>query len=178
MGPSPAHRLYGVKRTAVSGLGCRNESRTRTGTEAPPGCMLTWNPERPPLTESRRVLPAALADLILVAHLGFVIFVTMGAVAVYFKPRLAWLHLPCLAYGAALEFIGWVCPLTPIEQGLRLQAGQEGYTGGFIEHYVGGLLYPGDWDALRVWLGILLVAFNVVTYCLILARTRRNRLAG
>lgn len=124
------------------------------------------------------MLQAALADLILVAHLGFVVFVTMGALAVYFKPRLALLHLPCLAYGAALEFIGWVCPLTPIEQGLRLQAGQEGYTGGFIEHYVGGLLYPGDWDALRVWLGIGLVAFNVVTYSLILARTRRNRLAG
>jgi len=124
------------------------------------------------------VLQAALADLILVTHLGFVVFVTVGALAVYFRPRLAFLHVPCLAYGAALELIGWICPLTPLEQDLRLQAGQRGYTGGFIEHYVGGLLYPGDWDALRVWLGLSLVAFNVVIYSLVFARTRRNRLAG
>jgi hypothetical protein len=124
------------------------------------------------------VLQAALADLILVTHLGFVVFVTVGALAVYFRPRLAFLHVPCLAYGAALELIGWICPLTPLEQDLRLQAGQRGYTGGFIEHYVGGLLYPGEWDALRVWLGLSLVAFNVVIYSLVFARTRRNRLAG
>jgi hypothetical protein len=124
------------------------------------------------------VLQAALADLILVAHLGFVVFVTVGALAVFFRPRLALLHVPCLAYGAALELIGWICPLTPLEQGLRLQAGQEGYTGGFIEHYVGGLLYPGDWDARRVWLGLALVVFNVVAYSLILVRIRRNRRAG
>ncbi len=124
------------------------------------------------------MLQAALADLILVTHLGFVVFVTVGALAVYFRPRLAFLHVPCLAYGAALELIGWICPLTPLEQDLRLQAGQRGYTGGFIEHYVGGLLYPGDWDALRVWLGLSLVAFNVVIYSLVFARTRRNRLAG
>ena len=124
------------------------------------------------------MLQAALADLILVAHLGFVVFVTVWALAVYFRPRLAFLHVPCLAYGASLELIGWICPLTPLEQDLRLQAGQRGYTGGFIEHYVGGLLYPGDWDALRVWLGLSLVAFNVVTYSLVFARTRRNRLAG
>jgi len=124
------------------------------------------------------VLQAALADLILVAHLGFVVFVTVGALAVYFRPRVAFLHVPCLLYGAALELIGWVCPLTPLEQGLRLQAGQEGYTGGFIEHYVGGLLYPGDWDTLRVWLGLALIVFNVVIYSLVIGRTRRNRLAG
>ena len=124
------------------------------------------------------MLQAALADLILVTHLGFVVFVTVGALAVYFRPRLAFLHVPCLAYGAALELIGWICPLTPLEQDLRLQAGQRGYTGGFIEHYVGGLLYPGDWDALRVWLGLSLIAFNVVIYSLVFARTRRNRLAG
>jgi hypothetical protein len=83
-----------------------------------------------------------LADLVLVAHLGFVAFVALGAVAVLYRPKLALIHLPCLAYGSALEFIGWVCPLTPLEQKLRVQAGQEGYAGGFVEHYVGGLLYP------------------------------------
>ena len=124
------------------------------------------------------MLQATLADLILVVHLGFVVFVTVGALAVFFRPRLVLLHVPCLLYGSALELIGWVCPLTPLEQDLRLQAGQQGYTGGFIEHYVGGLLYPGSWNTMRIWLGLALVAFNVILYALIIARIRRSHGAG
>ena len=124
------------------------------------------------------MLQATLADLILVAHLGFVLFVSVGALGVFFFPRLAVIHLPCLLYGSALELVGWVCPLTPLEQDLRLQAGQEGYSGGFIEHYVGGLLYPGDWETTRVWLGLALVFFNVMIYALLIARLRRSRGPG
>ena len=124
------------------------------------------------------MLQATLADLILVAHLGFVLFVSVGVVGVFFYPRVALLHIPCLLYGSALELVGWTCPLTPIEQHLRLQAGQSGYTGGFIEHYVGGLLYPGDWEATRVWMGLSLVLFNVVLYALLIARLRRGRRPG
>jgi len=124
------------------------------------------------------VLQATLADLILIAHLGFVLFVSVGALGVFFFPRLAAIHIPCLLYGSALELVGWICPLTPLEQDLRLQAGQEGYSGGFIEHYVGGLLYPGDWETTRVWLGLALVFFNVVIYALLIARLRRSRGPG
>jgi len=124
------------------------------------------------------VLQATLADLILVVHLGFVLFVSLGALGVFFYPRLAAIHLPCLLYGSALELVGWVCPLTPLEQGLRLAAGQEGYSGGFIEHYVGGLLYPGDWEATRVWLGLALVIFNVMIYSILIVRWRRSRGPG
>ena len=116
------------------------------------------------------MLYATLADLILLAHLCFVAFVSVGVLAVLLWPRLALLHVPCLIYGAAIELIGWICPLTPLEQDLRWHAGQEGYAAGFIEHYVGGLLYPGGWDKIRVWLGLGLVAFNLVVYAYLIAR--------
>lgn len=124
------------------------------------------------------MLQATLADLILVAHLGFVLFVSLGALGVFLYPRLAAIHLPCVLYGSALELVGWVCPLTPLEQGLRLEAGQEGYSGGFIEHYVGGVLYPGEWEETRVWLGLALVVFNVAIYSILILRWRRNRGPG
>jgi len=124
------------------------------------------------------VLYATLADLILLAHLGFVAFVSVGALAVLFWPRLALAHVPCLMYGAAIELIGWICPLTPLEQDLRRHSGQEGYAGGFIEHYVGGLLYPGGWDKIRVWLGLGLVTFNLIVYAYLIARILHARRAG
>ena len=119
-----------------------------------------------------------LADLVLVVHLGFVAFVALGAAAVLYRPKLALIHLPCLAYGSALEFIGWICPLTPLEQKLRVQAGQEGYTGGFVEHYVGGLLYPDNWPSARIWLGLVLLSVNVTIYALLIARALRHGRTG
>lgn len=121
---------------------------------------------------------STVADLILLVHLAFVLFVSAGAVAVLFRPRLAIIHIPCVAYGAAIELVGWVCPLTPLEQSLRRQAGQEGYTGGFIEHYVGDLLYPADWNEIRLWLALGLVGVNAIIYAFIVVRLWRNRRAG
>ncbi len=74
--------------------------------------------------------------------------------------------------------MGWICPLTPLEQNLRRQAGQGGYSGGFIEHYVGGLLYPADWSSLRIWLGLALVVFNIAMYAFIVYHLMRTRRAG
>lgn len=124
------------------------------------------------------MLYGMLADLVLVVHVGFVLFVAAGAVAVACRPRLALLHVPCVVYGAALELVGWICPLTPLEQTLRLRAGQEGYAGGFIEHYLGGLLYPADWHSARIWLGVALVGFNVIVYAFLIARALRARRTG
>ena len=124
------------------------------------------------------MLYGMLADLVLILHMGFVLFVSVGAVAALYRSRLALLHVPCLAYGSALEFVGWICPLTPLEQTLRLRAGQEGYAGGFIEHYIGGLLYPADWHSTRIWLGVALVGFNVIVYTFLIARALRERRTG
>lgn len=97
-------------------------------------------------------------------HFLFVLFAALGGLAVLLRPRLAWLHLPVLVYGIAIELVGWVCPLTPLEWELRARAGQAGIEGGFMEHYLGPILYPTNWDELHVWLGVLLLMFNAAVY--------------
>ena len=119
-------------------------------------------------------LAARLADLVMLLHLGFVLFVVAGALLVLRYPRLAWLHLPCALYGAALELFGWICPLTPLEQSLRRSAGTGGYSGGFIEHYIGGLLYPSNWDRIHVWLGVGVLALALAVYGRLLLRISRS----
>ena len=84
-----------------------------------------------------------LADAVLIVHLAFIAFVALGGLLVLHWPRLAWLHLPAIAWGAWIEFSGWICPLTPLEVGLRARGGEATYTGGFIEHYVTAAHLPG-----------------------------------
>jgi hypothetical protein len=116
-----------------------------------------------------------LADLVFLAHLAFVLFVVLGAIAVWRVPKLAWLHLPAAAWGALIEFAGWICPLTPWEQSLRQLAGDRGYAGGFIEHYLLPLLYPqGLTRNVQVVLGVTVLVLNVVAYVLIFRRQRRG----
>jgi len=124
------------------------------------------------------VLQEWLADLVLVVHFGFVIFVSAGGLLVLARPWWAALHVPCFLYGLGVELIGWTCPLTPLEQQLRLRAGEAGYSGGFIEHYVGGALYPDDWPSVRLGLGLALVGLNLAIYALVVARRVRRRRAG
>jgi hypothetical protein len=116
-----------------------------------------------------------LADLVFLAHLAFVLFVVFGGVAVWWRPKLAWLHLPAVAWGALIEFAGWICPLTPWEQSLRHLAGEKGYSGGFVEHYLFPLLYPeGLTREIQIALGILVLAVNGGAYALIVFRRRRG----
>jgi len=121
--------------------------------------------------------PAAsstLADLVMVVHFAFTIFVVAGGLIVLWQPRAAWLHLPCAVYGASIELFGWVCPLTPLEQSLRHAAGQAGYGGGFIEHYIGGILYPGNWGQIHVLLGLGVIVLNGAVYAWLLRKWRRR----
>ena len=114
-----------------------------------------------------------LADLVFLAHLAFVLFVVLGGVAVWWKPKLAWLHLPAVAWGALIEFAGWICPLTPWEQSLRRLAGERGYSGGFVEHYLFPLLYPeGLTRDVQITLGMLVLIINVAAYAFIIWRRR------
>ena len=86
-----------------------------------------------------------LADLVVGVHFLFVLFVLLGGLLVLRWPRLAYVHLPAAAWGVLIELTGWVCPLTPLEQSLRLSAGEQGYSGSFIEHWVGRILFH-DWS--------------------------------
>ncbi|MFN2365277.1 MAG: DUF2784 domain-containing protein [Desulfurivibrionaceae bacterium] len=117
------------------------------------------------------------ANLVFVLHFAFVCFVVLGGFLVLRRPRLAWFHLPAVFWGAAVEYLGWFCPLTPLENYLRRAAGQEGYPGGFIEHYLPPLLYPAALTReVQVVLGTLVVVINLVIYGRLLAgRVRINR---
>jgi len=106
-----------------------------------------------------------LADLVLVVHGLFVAFVVFGGLLTLWKPRMAFWHLPALAWGAMVIGMGWICPLTPLEVSLRERAGQEGYAGGFIEHYVLGIIYPeGITRAMQMLLAAVLIVGNIVVY--------------
>lgn len=116
-----------------------------------------------------------LADAVLVFHLGFIVFVVVGGFAAVRWPRVAWLHLPCALWGAAVEFIDGVCPLTPLENTLREMAGGSAYsTTGFVERYLVPLVYPGALTReLQIALGAAVIAVNLVAYTLVL-RARRS----
>lgn len=116
------------------------------------------------------MIPALLADLVMLVHAAFVVYVAAGAFLVLRWPRTAWIHVPCALYGAAIEFFGWTCPLTPLEASLRRAAGQAGYAGGFLEHYLQPVLYPGSWERIHLWLGAAVVVGNGLVYGWILWR--------
>lgn len=111
------------------------------------------------------LLARITADALVVVHLGFVGFVVLGAFPAWRWHRLIWIHLPAALWGALIEFSGWLCPLTPLEKHFRRLAGESQYQGGFIEHYLIRVLYPVDYTlALRVTLGLLVVALNAFAY--------------
>ena len=115
------------------------------------------------------------ADALVLLHLAFVAFVVGGGFLAVRWPRIAWAHLPAALWGAWAEFTATICPLTPLENELRRRAGETGYEGGFVEHYLIPLLYPvGLTPGHQRWIGALVVAVNVFAYALVLLRTRRR----
>jgi hypothetical protein len=115
------------------------------------------------------------ANAIVLIHGVFILFVLFGAWLVLRWKWVAWLHVPAFAWGAAIEFLGAVCPLTPLEQRLRELAGERGYTGGFVDHYIVPVMYPaGLTPAVQLWLGVFVVALNVAIYAFVLARRLRT----
>jgi hypothetical protein len=108
---------------------------------------------------------ALLADLTLLLHAAFILFVVLGGVLVFWRRGAAWLHIPCALWGALIEFRGWVCPLTYLENSLRAKAGASGYSGDFIGHYLVPLVYPeGLTSDVQIMLGMAVVIINAVIY--------------
>ncbi|WP_457980415.1 DUF2784 domain-containing protein [Ectopseudomonas composti] len=111
------------------------------------------------------------ADALVVLHLGFILFVLFGGLLLLRWPRLLWLHLPAVAWGATVEFFHLLCPLTPWENQLRQAAGDAGYEGGFIEHYLIPLIYPaGLTPQIQLWLGGIVLLINATVYAYLLIR--------
>lgn len=119
---------------------------------------------------------AALADGVLVTHFLFVLFVVVGGLLVLRWPRLAWIHLPAAAWGVAIEFFGWMCPLTPLENELRARAGQAVYEGDFVARYLMPVIYPeGLTREVQFVLGAFALVLNLAIYAVVLRRRRAMR---
>jgi len=115
-----------------------------------------------------------LADLTVLIHSAFVVFVVAGGLLVMRRRMWAWVHVPAAVWGVAIEWAGWICPLTPLENWFRLQAGVAGYGGGFVEHYLLPVLYPaGLTRGAQIALGGLVVVFNLAAYWVVWTRYRR-----
>ena len=105
------------------------------------------------------------ADGLLILHLLFILFIIFGGFLTWRWPRVAWLHIPAAIYGFIISLVGWVCPLTPLENRFRKLAGQEGYEAGFIEHYVVMVVYPpGRTPTVRAMLAAGVVLLLVISY--------------
>ena len=116
-----------------------------------------------------------LADAVVVVHLGFVLFALLGALLAFRWRKVIWLQLPALFWGAYVEFTGRICPLTPLENWLRRQGGEAGYSTSFVEQYLLPILYPANLTAdTQLVLGTLLVLVNVALYGLLLRRGRQR----
>jgi Protein of Unknown function (DUF2784) len=112
---------------------------------------------------------AVLADLVVLLHSLFVLFVIFGGLLVLRWWKVIYLHLPAVAWGAFIELAGGICPLTPLENALRSRAGLEGYQGGFIEHYILPVLYPaGLTRNVQLVLGALVIGINLMVYAVVL----------
>ena len=108
------------------------------------------------------MLYGILADAVTVAHLGFILFVATGALLAARWPWLVWAHLPSLAWGAGTVVIGFTCPLTDLELGLRRRAGERGYDGGFVDHYLENVIYPERYTGLLRGLVVVAVVAGYV----------------
>lgn len=119
---------------------------------------------------------SVMADVLVIAHLAFIVFVMLGGLLLLKWRWLICLHLPAVVWGTLVELQGWLCPLTPLEQHFRALAGETGYSGGFVEHYLMPLIYPaGLTRELQAALALCVVTINVMLYTAIYVKYRRDR---
>jgi len=110
-----------------------------------------------------------LADTVLLLHFAFVLFAVLGGIAVLFKRQAAWFHIPVVLWSSVINLGGWICPLTPLENYFLMQAGLKGYEGGFVQHYIEPLVYPGGMPRnFELIAGISIILWNVLVYAFVL----------
>ncbi len=120
-----------------------------------------------------------LADAVLAIHFAFVLFAIFGAFAVFWRRWVAYFHLPYVIWAAAVNLVPFTCPLTPLENTLRIAAGQRGYDAGFIDHYLTPLVYPDGMSApVALVAGVSVVVWNALAYGFIYVRCRRSTQSG
>ena len=122
------------------------------------------------------MLTRVVADFIIIIHFGFIVFIVLGGLLVFRWPKLMWLHLPAVAWGVVIELAGFICPLTPLENRLRIAAGESGYSSGFIDQYLIPVVYPDGLNRpTQIALGALVISINLVLYGVVVAKRKRNK---
>ena len=122
------------------------------------------------------MLWSLLADALVVLHFAFTAFVVFGGFLTWRWPRLAWLHLPALAWGCWVELSHSICPLTPLENHFRRLGGEAGYNEGFLAHYLVRVLYPPGLTWHVQWLvAAVLLVVNLIAYGGLMHRLRSAR---
>jgi len=107
----------------------------------------------------------ALADFVVALHLAFIVFAAMGGILLFRWRRVAWFHVPAALWAALIEFAGWECPLTPLENWLRRLGGEAGYQTSFIDRYLVPIIYPAAFSrGLHIFLGLLVLGVNLAIY--------------
>ena len=107
------------------------------------------------------------ANLTLVVHFTFIVFVIFGALLVFASKKIAFIHVPSVIYGACIELFHFVCPLTYLENWFLRKAGMKSYSSSFVEHYLIPIVYPDNLsDEIQFYLGFLLILTNIVIYLL------------
>ena len=125
------------------------------------------------------MLDRALADAVALTHLAFIIFALLGGLLAFRWRWVPWVHLPAAVWGAAIEFFGWFCPLTPLENSLRRASGSAEYSGGFIERYLMPIIYPTELTReFQLFLGCVLVVLNLAVYLAVWRRLRIGQVRG
>jgi hypothetical protein len=116
-------------------------------------------------TVARPMLYQILADLVVMIHAAFILFALFGGLLALRWHWIPWVHLPAAGWGTVVEFFGWICPLTPLENSLRRASGATGYSGGFIERHLLPVIYPAEFTReFQLFLGCVVVVFNMVIY--------------
>jgi hypothetical protein len=123
------------------------------------------------------MLSGALADAVLLLHFLFILFAIFGGLLIFSNKKMAWLHVPVVLWSSIVNLAGWTCPLTPIENYFRSAAGLAGYQGGFVEHYIGQLVYPAGMPRkLELVAAVSIIAWNFVVYAFLVWKLRRRTL--
>jgi uncharacterized protein YjeT (DUF2065 family) len=112
-----------------------------------------------------RMIYKLAANALALLHLAFILFVVLGGLLLLRWPKLAWLHIPAAVWGALIEFAGWYCPLTSMENAMLRRAGETGYSGGFVAHYIFRLIYPaGLTRGMEIAIGLFVLFVNLSVY--------------
>lgn len=116
-----------------------------------------------------------LADIVLFIHFSFVLFTVLGGLLVPYRLWVVWLHIPTVLWAVMINLFGWICPLTPLENALRITAGEAGYAGGFIQHYLTPLIYhQGASPLFGLKLAAAVLLWNLALYAWVIIRLRRQ----